>query len=132
MAERPSVTFFELFTNFLIFSRLLPPVRVKGAEEKWISRSTLRGQTFPATVLQLVLEFRERIRSLEVQFRKDFLLAMEVPGLSLGQLGVTVPLLGLDARPKLLNVQVWLPHHMLLCRRFSSGVAHLFSFVDSD
>ena len=99
--------------------------------ELWISRSTIHGQSFPTTVLQLVMEFRERIRSLEVQLGTDLMMAMEVPGLSLGSLGVSVPLLVLDARPKLRGVQEWLPHHLLLCRRFSSGVAPLFSLVGS-
>ena len=126
-----TVTFYELFTNFLVFSRLLPPVRLEGAETIWISRSTIRGQAFPVTVLQLVMEFRDRLRSLEARLNTDLLFAVEVPGLSLGPYGVGVPLLGLDARPRLKDVQTWLPHHLLMCRQFSSGAAHMFSFLVS-
>ena len=126
-----TVTFYELFTNFLVFSRLLPPVKLEGAEAIWISRSTIRGQAFPVTVLQLVMEFRDRLRSLEARLKTDLLFAVEVPGLSLGPYGVGVPLLGLDATPRLKDVQTWLPHHLLMCRQFSSGAAHMFSFLVS-
>ena len=60
-----SVTYFELFTNFLVFSHLLPPVRVRGEAATWISRSTVQGQSFPVTVLQI---FCWRLRCLDFRW----------------------------------------------------------------
>ena len=125
-----TITYFELFTHFLVVAKQLPPVQINGPTgQTWISRSTDQGQVYPCTVQSLILDFRKHLRNLEHKLGQDLILAAEIPGLDLGRHGIMLPLLGFDSRPKLTDVQTWLPVFLQHARQFSTGTSHLFKEI---
>ena len=125
-----TITYFELFTHFLVNAKLLPPVKITGPDGlTWISRGTARGQVFPCTVQSLIMDLRQCLKNLENKLGQDLLLAAEIPGLDLGRPGISLPLLGFDSKPKLTDVQTWLPIFLRHARQFSTGTSHLFAEI---
>ena len=118
----PDVTFLEIFVAFTLHSHLLPPLSIEVPEgDLYLDANSPEGQQWPDSPLATLERFRRRIRAIETALGRDLLLAGEIFGITrLGKMGIGFRLVGLDARPQLPEVKVWVPVVLEWARQFET------------